>query len=219
MFDESGKILISLIARQEVSLDILSGYLPEGTYEKVQKYLIRYKVHLTITRKRNSVLGDYRMPYREQGHRITINGDLNKYAFLLTLLHELAHLLAYVYYGKWISPHGQEWKNTFREILVEFTDRGYMPGDVEQAIKKYMLDPAARTCVDEDLIRVLKKHDPPLHGYCFVEDLQEGDWFLASDGREYRRGKKIRKRYECMDVRNRKKYLFSPVYEVKKIER
>lgn len=206
-----------MISRQEVSLNLLSGYLPEGTYEKVQKYLIRYKVQLTITRKRNSVLGDYRMPDRTQGHRITINGDLNRYAFLLTLLHELAHLEAYVFHGNRISPHGQEWKMTFKKILSGFTDRGYLPDDVEQAIKKYMQDPAARSCVDENLIRVLRKHDPPQHGYCFVEDLEEGACFLAADGRQYKRGKKIRKRFECTDIRSRKKYLFSPVYEVKKI--
>jgi hypothetical protein len=207
-----------VIPRQEVSLNLLSGYLPEGTYEKVQKYLVRYKVQLTITRKRNSVLGDYRMPDNTGGHRITINGDLNRYAFLLTLLHELAHLEAYVYYGRRISPHGTEWKISFKKILAGFTDRGFMPADVEQAVKKYMQDPAARSCVDENLIRVLKKHDPPQHGYCFVEDLEEGSLFLAADGREYRRGKKIRKRFECTDVRSRRKYLFSPVYEVKRID-
>lgn len=199
-------------------MNLLSGYLPEGTYEKVQKYLVRYKVQLTITRKRNSVLGDYRMPDRTGGHRITINGDLNKYAFLLTLLHELAHLEAYVYYGKRISPHGQEWKISFKKILTGYTNRGFLPDDVEQAVKKYMQDPAARSCVDENLIRVLKKHDPPRDGYCFVEDMEEGAIFLAADGRQYRRGKKIRKRFECTDVRSRKKYLFSPVYEVEKIE-
>lgn len=200
-------------------MSLLSGYLPEGTYERVQKYLVRYKVQLTITRKRNSVLGDYRMPDRLEGHRITVNGDLNKYAFLLTLLHELAHLEAYVHYGRRIAPHGLEWKTTFKSILSGFTDRGYLPDDVEQAIKKYMQDPSARSCVDENLIRVLKRHDPPQHGYCFVEDLAEGECFLAADGRQYRRGKKIRKRFECTDVRNRRKYLFSPVYEVKKLER
>lgn len=208
-----------MISKKEVSLDALSVYLPPGTYEKVQKYLIRYKVQLTITRKRNTVLGDYRMPDRTQGHRITINGDLNRYAFLLTLLHELAHLMAYVYYGNRITPHGVEWKLTFREILKGFLGKGYMPIDVEQAITRYMQDPSARTCVDEDLIRVLKRHDPPLHGFCFVEDLQEGEWFLASDGRRYKRGKKIRKRYECVDVSNRRKYLFSPVYEVERVNK
>lgn len=208
-----------MISKQEVSLQMLSGYLPEGTFEKVLKYLIRFKVELTITRKRNSVLGDYRLPYGQDGHRITINGDLNRYAFLLTLLHELAHLVAYVDYGTRIAPHGQEWKSTFRKILTGFTDKGFLPDDVEQAIKKYMRDPAARSCVDEGLIRVLKKHDPPVQGHCFVEDLEEGEWFKAIDNRIYSRGRKIRKRYECTDVRNRKKYLFSPVYEVKKVEK
>lgn len=208
-----------MIPKKEVPLDTLSGYLPDGTYEKVQKFLIRYKVHLTITRKRYSVLGDYRLPDGDQGHRITVNGDLNRYAFLLTLLHELAHLIAYEYYGLRIAPHGMEWKKTFRRILIDFTGKGYMPPDVELAIKKYMQDPSARSCVDEDLIRVLKKYDAQMHNFCFVEDLEEGEWFLATDGRTYSRGKKIRKRYVCSDVHNRKKYLFSPVYEVKRVKK
>ncbi|MGH2644137.1 MAG: SprT-like domain-containing protein [Chitinophagaceae bacterium] len=208
-----------MIPKKEVPLDILSGYLPDGTYEKVQRFLIRYKVHLTITRKRYSVLGDYRLPEGNEGHKITVNGDLNRYAFLLTLLHELAHLVAYDYYGLRIAPHGVEWKKTFRRISVDFMDKGYMPLDVEAAIRKYMQDPSARSCVDEDLIRVLKKYDAQLRNFCFVEDLGEGEWFVASDGREYCRGKKIRTRYMCMDVSNRKKYLFSPVYEVKRVKK
>lgn len=206
-----------MISKQEVSLQLLSGYLPEGTFEKVLKYLVQYHVELTITRKRHSVLGDYRLPYQSEGHRITINGDLNKYAFLLTLLHELAHLMAYVNYGTRIAPHGKEWKHTFSKILAGYTDKGFLPDDIEKAIKKYMRDPAARSCVDEDLIRVLKKHDPPVNGHCFIEELEEGEWFKAQDNRIYSRGKKIRKRYECTDIGNRKKYLFSPVYEVKKV--
>lgn len=208
-----------MISKQEVSLNVLSGYLPEGTFDKVMKYLMQYRVELTITRKRHSVLGDYRLPYQAEGHRITVNGDLNRYAFLLTLLHELAHLIAYVNYGTRIAPHGIEWKNSFRKILNGFTDKGFLPDDIEDAIKKYMRDPAARSCVDEGLIRVLKRHDPPVNGLCFVEDLQEGDWFKAQDNRIYCRGKKIRKRYECTDVRNRKKYLFSPVYEIRKVNK
>lgn len=208
-----------MIPKKEVPLNTLSGFLPDGTYEKVQKFLIRYKVHLTITRKRYSVLGDYRLPDGNQGHRITVNGDLNRYAFLLTLLHELAHLIAYEYYGLHIAPHGMEWKKTFRRILTDFMDKGYMPQDVELAIKKYMQDPSARSCVDEDLIRVLKKYDAQMHNFCFVEDLLEGEWFVATDGRKYCRGKKIRKRYVCTDVHNRKKYLFSPVYEVQRVKK
>lgn len=203
-----------MISKREVALDTLAGYLPEGTYPKVHYYLIRYKVDLTITRKRNSVLGDYRFPDKKSGHRITVNGDLNPYSFLLTLLHELAHLVAFTFYGNRIQPHGKEWKKTFSNILSHFTGQGYFPPDVEAAIKKYMINPAARSCADEDLIRTLRSYDPPKAGVCFVEDLEDGERFLANDGRIYQKGKKIRKRYECRDVKNRKTYLFSPVYEV-----
>lgn len=77
-----------------------------------------------------------------------------------------------------------------------------------------MVNPAARSCADEDLIRILRKYDAARPGMCFVEDLEEGEKFRTHDGRIYRKGKKIRKRYECRDVHNRKVYLFSPVYEV-----
>lgn len=208
-----------MISKKEVPLDILSGYLPKGTYEKVQKSLVRYKVELTITRKRYSVLGDYRMPDGDQGHRITVNGDLNRYAFLLTLLHELAHLIAYEQFGVRIAPHGQEWKKTFSRMLSSFVNQGFMPPDVEIAVKKYMQDPAARSCIDEELIRVLKKYDHSVEDRCFVEDIEEGEWFIASDNRIYSKGKKIKKRYICTDIHNRKKYLFSPVYEVQKAKK
>lgn len=208
-----------MISKQEVSLDILTGYLPEGTFRKVQYYLAHFRVDLTITRKRNSVLGDYRFPDRTSGHRITVNGDMNRYAFLLTLLHELAHLMAFERYGNRVAPHGAEWKSTFRRVLLQFTGKGYFPEDVETAIKNYMINPAARSCVDEDLIRVLRRYDPVQEGKCFVEDLKEGERFYASDGRIYRRGNKIKKRYECRNISNRKLYLFSPVYEVKRVEK
>lgn len=207
-----------MISRKEFSLITLADYLPAGTYDQVARYLNRYQVQLTITRKRNTVLGDYRHPDSQGGHRITVNGDLNRYAFLITLLHEIAHLVTYVRYGYNVSPHGREWKMVFGRILREFIGKSFMPEDIERAVVAYMENPSARTCVDEELIRTLRRYDSHRNGFCFVEDIEEGDLFKAADGRIYRRGKKIRKRYECRDIRNRRTYLFSPVYEVERVK-
>ena len=98
----------------------LAGFLPEGSFDDVLDYLHRYKVHLTITRERLTKLGDYRNRRSGLNHRISVNGNLNKYAFLITLLHELGHLLAFEKYGHRIAAHGQEWKNEFSSILEGF---------------------------------------------------------------------------------------------------
>ena len=34
-----------------------------------------------------------RYPYGKHGYRKPINGDLNQYAFLITFIHEMAHLM------------------------------------------------------------------------------------------------------------------------------
>ena len=79
------------MSKKEVPLHALAAYVPEGSLEPVLEYLHRYKIHLTITKERNSILGDYRHAINQKNHRISVNGNLNKYAFLVTLLHEIAH--------------------------------------------------------------------------------------------------------------------------------
>ena len=106
--------------KQEAPLHQLKAYLPEGSFDAVVEYLLHYKVQLTITKERKSVLGDYRNSHANENHRISVNGNLNKYAFLVTLLHELAHLFTYERFGHRVSAHGQEWKNEFSKILAEF---------------------------------------------------------------------------------------------------
>ncbi len=105
------------------------------------------------------MLGDYRHPYENKGHRISVNGGLNKYSFLLTLLHEIAHLVTFIVYGNRVPAHGKEWKQEYSKILREFVGKDYLPPDVEAAVKQSLHNPAASSCADEDLMRVLKNYD------------------------------------------------------------
>ena len=104
--------------KQEAPLFQLQSYLPAGSFDDVVFYLQHYKVHLTISRRRESILGDYRHAHSDKNHRISVNGNLNKYAFLITLLHELAHLFTYEQYGHRVQAHGREWKDEFGKILA-----------------------------------------------------------------------------------------------------
>ena len=200
--------------KQEVPLQQLHDYLPENSYEDVLHYLHHYKVHLTVTRQRQSILGDYRHAHDGKAHRISINGNLNKFSFLVTLLHELAHLFTYERYGHRVQAHGQQWKQEFGKILTQFLAKKVFPADIETALLKSISNPAASSCGDEPLLRVLRNYDTKKTGSFLVEQLPDGSEFMIKGGRSFRKGEKIRKRYKCMEIATGKWYLFSGVYEV-----
>lgn len=204
------------MSRTEVSFDALAGYLPEGSFEPVMALIREYKVQLTITRKRKSVLGDYRHAHAGLGHRISVNGDLNKFSFLITLLHELAHLVTFEKYKHAVQPHGKEWKTFFAGLLADFINKEIFPADIRATLVRSLKSPAASSCADEELLRVLKKYDPRKANVFFVEELSAGEQFCTADKRVFIRGEKIRKRYKCREPATGKWYLFSPVYEVTK---
>src|SRR5574340_442110 len=109
--------------KKESPLHHLNSYLPEGSFDGVVEYIVHHKVHLTITRERTTVLGDYRNRHLDKNHRISVNGNLNKYSFLITLLHEIGHLVTYEKYGNKIPSHGAQWKNEFAKILAGFISK------------------------------------------------------------------------------------------------
>jgi hypothetical protein len=206
------------MSKKEVPLHALAEYLPEGALEPVLEYLHRYKIHLTITRERNSILGDYRHAIQQKNHRISVNGNLNQYAFLVTLLHEMAHLLAFEQFGNRISPHGKEWKNEYSKVLAQFLLKKVFPSDVEKALLKSIQNPSATSCGEEHLIRVLKRYDRRAAHEVLVEELEEGQLFQTRDGRIFRKGEKLRKRHKATDVTTGLVYLFSGVYEVTRVK-
>lgn len=200
--------------KKEAPINALQGYLPSGTYEPVLAYLQQHKVHLTITRERKTLLGDYRHRYGTDAHRISVNGNLNIYSFLITLLHELAHLLAFERFGPRVASHGKEWKALFGSLLEQFVERGVFPVDIRNVLLQSLQNPAASSCADEALLRVLRGYDAKKSGVVFVEALPDGALFRTSDGRVFQKGAKLRKRFKCTEVKTKKVWLFSAVYEV-----
>lgn len=200
--------------KKEVPVDFLKQYLPDGTSEAVLSYLHQFKVHLTIARERKSILGDYRHRTHHDNHRISINGNLNKFAFLITLLHEIAHLLTFEQYGNNVMAHGKEWKTVFGQLLHQFVQHHVFPADIEKELLQSLKNPAASSCAEEDLLRVLRKYDENKSNHLLVEDLLPGTLFKTKDGRIFKRGEQLRKRIKCKEIKTGKEYLFSPVYEI-----
>ncbi len=203
------------MSKTEHPLKALAEYLPENSFEQVAYFLQHYKVHLTITRQRNSVLGDYRNAINGKNHRISVNGNLNKYAFLITLLHELAHLLAFEGHGNRIQPHGKEWKTIYSILLKDFITKKIFPNDVEQTLQASVQNPAASSCAEEGLTRVLRRYDEKVENVLLLEEVPKGSYFITKDGRVFKKGEQLRKRFRCTEKNTGLVYLISPLYEVK----
>jgi SprT protein len=197
----------------------LQQFLPDHTFEDVMEYIINYKVHLTITRPRTSILGNYRLPRnRFENHKITVNGNLNAYEFLITLLHELAHLLVFEKHGRSVKPHGQEWQEEYGEILVKFINRNIFPHDVEHLLIKTINKPAASCAGEKELIKALRKYNPNGENTLVVEDIAIGNFFKDKNEKVFRLEKKLRTRYVAIHVRTGKTYLFPSLYPVVKAD-
>jgi SprT protein len=202
--------------KQETSLNFLEQFLPKGSFEQVAPFFRNHTIHLTITHERKSVLGDYRHPVPEAPyHRISVNANLNPYSFLITLLHELAHLFTFVHFEHKAAPHGKEWKTQFRHILIPFMGKRFFPPDVEKALFAYLHNPAASTCTDAHLYKALYRYDDRKPGYKLVDDLGLNQFFETDDGEVYQKIETLRTRTRCRNIRNGKMYFFQGIVEVR----
>jgi hypothetical protein len=207
------------MAKVEHPLEALNNFLPEGAFEPVVHLINHYKVHLTVTKARKSVLGDYRHPFMGANHKISVNGNLNQYEFLITLLHELAHLLCFEQFKNKVEAHGHEWKSIYSNLLFEFIQKDIFPADIKKSLQKTLLNPAATANGETALLLVLRKYNPvKKEGYQLVAHLTEGTLFESLKGRVFRRGKKRRIRIECVEVATGQVYSFSALTEVKLIQ-
>jgi hypothetical protein len=201
----------------EHPMQALANYLPDNTFEPIIQYIHHYKVHLTVTKKRKSVLGDYRHSgMLGDNHRISINGNLNKYEFLITLLHELAHLLTFEQFKNRVEPHGQEWKSHYSRLLIDFVQRKVFPADIEQALQKSILNPAATANGETDLMLVLRSYNTIQKlGFVSISALPNEALFATEDGRVFKKIAIRRKRFQCLEINTGRHYIFSALSEVK----
>jgi SprT protein len=192
---------------------ILAKYIPEQAVPLISEWILQFNFKLKIKKSRQSKYGDYRPPLPGLNHQITINQDLNPYAFLLTLVHEIAHLQTQERFGNRVKPHGMEWKDSFKELMRPFMRMNIYPEDVYNAIVGYMKNPAASSCSDDNLLRTLKRYDKP-SDLVHLETLPLNALFIYNE-RYFIKGQKIRKRYKCLEKDARHVYLFAGLAEVK----
>ncbi len=201
----------------ERNQEILKKYIPEKATPLIAHWIIDLDFKLKIKKERSTKLGDYRAPFNGSNHQITINYNLNKYSFLVTLVHEIAHLTTFNKYKHSVLPHGQEWKTEFRNLMQHFLDSEIFPVELLYALRKYLANPAASSCTDKNLYRALKLYDEHTSGEIYLEKIPLKTVFVY-EGRLFEKGERIRTRYNCKEIKSGRIYLFNPLAVVEIFE-
>ncbi|MDA9552826.1 SprT-like domain-containing protein [Flavobacteriaceae bacterium] len=192
--------------------ELLKHYIPQKAIPLVLELLVNDNLEIKVKNERKTRHGDYRR-LKNGKHQITVNSNLNHYRFLMTLIHEVAHFETYNTYGHYIKPHGVEWKRTFQHLMLPFLNPQIFPNHLLSILAKHFKNPKASSDTDLTLSLALKQFDEPSDQY-FVFQVPEGGIFRLYNGRIFRKGIKRRKRFECIEVKSGKLYLFNANAEV-----
>lgn len=193
--------------------EALESYLPLGCANLIADWFGSHHVILRITKSRRSKLGDFRGGNTIKSPVISVNHNLNQYSFLVTLLHEMAHAEVYLASKRRMVPHGQHWKKAYQAIALPFLEEGLLPEQVRKAFGNYLKNPSASSTTNLPLAEALRNYDPPGDAV-LVSELPTDALFALPDGRMFKRGIKLRKRYRCECLDNKRIYLFSPLAEI-----
>jgi hypothetical protein len=193
----------------------LQKYIPERAIPLVLSLLRHDNLIVKIKKERKTRHGDYKsLPNGK--HQITVNSNLNEYRFLITLIHEIAHFEAYKMYGKFIKPHGIEWKRTFQHLMLPFLNPEIFPYELLPLLAKHFKNPKASSDTDVPLAYALKQFDEP-NDKTYIFQVPLGCTFLSNNGKVFKMNKKRVKRFECVEVKTGRLYLFNPNAEVELI--
>ncbi len=192
--------------------ETLSKYIPEHAVKPIFEMIVANNVHLKIVNERKTRHGDYRKGLSGK-HEITVNANLNKYRFIITLIHEIAHLVAFEKFGRKIKPHGEEWKFTFQRLMIPFIRPDIFPTSILPLLARHFKNPTASSDTDATLSLALKQFDAQ-NDKNYVFEIPYNSIFRISNGKIFKKIALRVKRYECIEINSGKMYLFNPNAEV-----
>ena len=191
-------------------ISTLQNHVPENAYEPVISLLNKYPHELKIVNKRATKHGDFRLT-KDKNYVITVNNNLNQYQFLLTLIHEIAHLVTHLNFKR-VKPHGKEWKQNFRQLMLPFLNPEIFPNDLLPYLANYLKNPKASTDSDVKLALALKSYNKKSDKK-FIFEIEIGNQFSYKN-RIFIKGRLRRTRFECLEISTKKTYLFNQNAEV-----
>lgn len=188
------------------------NFIPEQAHSQIKALLAKDNLVIKVKQERKTKHGDYRQLSNDK-HQITVNANLNPYRFLITLVHEIAHFEAFTKFGRFIKPHGKEWKLTFQHLMLPFLRPEVFPSELLPLLAKHFKNPKASSDTDTQLALALKQFDEG-EDKTYIFEVPLGKTFKLYNGRVFKKGNKRRKRIECVEVKTGKLYLFNPNAEV-----
>jgi hypothetical protein len=196
-------------------LPLLQEHCPPDAVQYCYQLWQKDKFIFKIKKERSSKLGDYRFsPGREQPHQITINHTLNPYSFLITYIHEVAHLYTFTRYKRKVLPHGKEWKRNFQQLMLPLLQASVFPPDILIPLQAYMHNPKASSCSDMRLFQALQAYAGS--GKPLLLELGAGETFRLN-GRVFEKGATRRTRVVCKETGTGKQYSISAQAPVERI--
>jgi hypothetical protein len=191
----------------------LDKHVPAESLPLLKKWFNQRPFELVFAKQRSSKYGDFRGSKKNQLSRISVNSNLNQYAFLITLTHEFAHLLVWDKHQNKVKAHGKEWKTEFNLLMTALLKKEVFPKHLAKVILIHIQNPPASSARDVNLIKELKKYDTP-SDLLQLSELPEGSIFILNKKRKFIKGKKKRTRYLCQEISTKKEYLIHGVAEV-----
>ncbi len=188
-------------------------FIPPEFHALIDFWTTQYDFHLKFAGSRNTKLGFFKPSLNGKPAIISLNSDLNPYAFLITFAHELAHLIVFERYGRQHKPHGKEWKETYRDLLLQIL-KNPLPARLDAAVKDYARNPRASTSGHQLLAKTLKDFDEKMDDSQLLENLNHNATFRIYNGKCFVKKERVRKRYRCICLDNKKIYLIQPHMQV-----
>ena len=186
-------------------LIILQTHVPASSLEYCFNLWKQSPFELKVTKSRQTKVGDFTSRRTKNHPRITLNNDLNQYLFLLTYVHEVAHLRVYLQYGNKVDPHGDQWKSTFTELMVPLLWESVFPDEILHELRRHMINPKASSFADTVLTQAFRRFDKN-NSQMELSAVPEGSIFRLQ-GKYFKKGKLRRTRVLCRELQSKRDYL------------
>ncbi len=184
---------------------LLEKHIPLAAVSYCFKLWVDRPFEFKLRNKRLSKVGDFTC-HQGKSPRITINSDSHPYLFLLTYVHEVAHLVVHQECGWKVAAHGVEWKETFRQLMAPLMKEEIFPHPLFNALKKHLLSPKASSFSDSILTHALRQYDDTLKTTTLLSDIPEGSTFCFH-GKWFKKGSLKRTRVVCRELKTKGNYL------------
>jgi hypothetical protein len=101
--------------------------------------------------------------------------------------------------------------------MLPFLRPEVFPDQLLPVLAKHFKNPKASSDTDAVLSIALKQYDSKEHFSTFMFEIPDGSLFKTSNNRVFMKVSKRVKRYECMELKTQKIYLFQPNAQVELI--